>query len=62
MSMNGLSFTKGSVEASVLSLRCIFDKMHSKLILPMYSAKKGVLMIGFGFVTLGFLINLITIT
>ena len=65
MSMNGLSFTKGSVEASVLSLRCILDKMHSKFILPMYFLKKGVLMFGFRdqyFVTFGFLINPITMT
>ena len=60
MSMNGLSFTKGSVETSVLALRCILDKMCSKLILPMYFPKKEVLMFGFCdqyFVTFGFLIN-----
>ena len=41
------------------------DKMCSKLTLPMYFLKKGILMFGFRdqyFVTFGFLINPITMT
>ena len=64
MSINGLSFTKGSLDTIVLSLICRLDRIHSKFNLPMYFPKKGVLMIGFldqYFVILGFLINPITI-
>ena len=57
MSMNGLSFAKGSVNGMELSVKCMIDKMHSKFSQPMHLPKNGVEMLGFldqYFVTFGF--------